>query len=160
MRPQRFVEFAVKALAQAPDVRTVEPWQEDSKRPFGLKVTFTSGAQIWPAITYTAAPGEKADEPEVPVEGEPPAEVAFPGLAQGGKISIKAAELYLAAGLLNSGCREITEAYGYSHADPPNMHPGLGVKFGNGSRIHMVFLHALRAGEDHPGSGGSLPEAV
>ncbi|MEV5138457.1 hypothetical protein AB0K71_05865 [Streptomyces syringium] len=159
MRPERFMEFAVKALGQAPDVRTVEPWQDEKTRPFGLQITFTTGAQIWSAITYTAAPGERADEAEVPVEGEPPAEVPFPDLIQGGKILVKGAELYLAAALLNSGNAEIAEAYAYSHGESPNKNPGWGVKFHNGSRIHQVFEYALRAG-DRPGQPFDLPEAV
>ncbi|MEU5426869.1 hypothetical protein AB0H73_14865 [Streptomyces olivoreticuli] len=154
------MEFAVKAMAQAPEIRTVEPWQEGAKRPYGLKITFTSGAQIWSAITYNAAPGEKADEPEVPIEAEPPAEVPYPELLQGGKIPVRGAELYLAAALLNSNCPEITEVHGYSHSESPNINPGLGVKFHNGSRIHMVFEHALRSGQTPGPRGFDLPEAV
>ena len=58
MRPARFQDFAVDALAKAPDVKSVDAWQEGS-RPFGVHIMFMSGAQIWAAITATAAPAAR-----------------------------------------------------------------------------------------------------
>ncbi|MFI9235791.1 hypothetical protein [Streptomyces sp. NPDC053079] len=160
MRPARFQEFAVKALAQAPDIRTVEPWNEGTARPCGVKITFTTGAQIWHAITYTMAPGEKMDGPEAPVEGEVPAEVPWPELTQGGKINVRASERYLVAAILNAGSAEVASASGYSEGPTPAMHPGYGVQFHNGSKIFCVYAYALRSGQERGGKGFGLPEAV
>ncbi|MFI9200182.1 hypothetical protein [Streptomyces sp. NPDC053048] len=166
MRPARFQEFAVKALAQAPDIRTVEPWNEGTRRPSGLKIEFTTGAQIWTGITYARADGEKFEDAdgnpvdEAPVDGEPPAEVSLPELVQGGKIPVKGAELYLVGALINSRNPEIAEAYGYSHGTSPTMYPGFGVNFHNGSRIFCVFEYALRSGQERPSGSRELPEAV
>ncbi|MCF3101445.1 hypothetical protein IPZ58_07605 [Streptomyces roseoverticillatus] len=160
MRPERFQEFAVKALTQAPDIRTVEPWNEGARRPFGVKIEFTTGAQIWHAITYTMAPGEKMSEPEAPpVEGEAPAEVPWPELIKGGKIDVRASEQYLVAAILNAGNAEVAEASGYSLPEKPALHPGFSVQFHNGSKIFCVYEYALRSGE-RPGTKFDLPEAV
>lgn len=150
----------MKALAQAPDVRTVEPWNEGTKRPFGVKIEFTTGAQIWHAITYTMAPGEKMSEPEAPpVEGEAPAEVPWPALIQGGKIDIRASEQYLVAAILNAGNAEVADASGYS-SPTPAMYPGFRVDFHNGSKVFCVYQYAFRSGQQPGGKGYDVPEAI
>ena len=147
MRPARFQDFAVDALAKAPDVKSVDAWQEGS-RPFGVHIMFMSGAQIWAAITATAAPGEDYKQPESPVAYEAPAEVAYPDLYDGGKVTPQLAEKYLAAALTNSGSGEIAAVYAYTVNDPGTANPGVGVKFNNEARIQMLFQHTARAGQD------------
>ncbi|WP_435239544.1 hypothetical protein [Streptomyces sp. YPW6] len=147
MRPARFQTFAVEALSKAPDVKSVDPWHEDN-RPFGLHIMFMSGAQIWAAITATAAPGEDYKQPENPVVYEAPAEVAYPDLYEGGKVTPLLAEKYLAAALTNSGSGEIATVYAYTVNDAGTANPGVGVKFHSEARIQVLFQHTARAGQD------------
>lgn len=158
MRPERFQEFAVKTLSNAPGVLSVEPWQEGPQRPFGLKVTLASGAQVWPAITAVSAPGEDYNQPETPVEGEALPEVPFPELPAG-KVPVTDVERYLVAALTNAGSREIAEVYGYSDRPTPNLTPGVGVDFHNGAKIHMGFVQAIPAGRG-PSRAWDLPTTV
>ncbi|WP_411082067.1 hypothetical protein [Streptomyces sp. cmx-18-6] len=147
MRPARFQDFAADALAKAPDVKSVDPWQEPD-RPFGIHIVFMSGAQIWAAITATAAPGEDYDQPENPVSYEAPAEVGYPELYEDGKVTPQQAEKYLAAAFTNSGSPEIASVYAYTVKDPATSHPGLGLKFHSEARIQFLFQHTARAGQD------------
>lgn len=158
MRPARFQEFALKALTAAPGILSVEPWQDGTTRPNGLKVTLATGAQVWPAITAVSAPGEDYSQPEQPVEGEPLPDVPLPQLA-GDKVKVTDVELFLVAVLTNAGCREIAQVYGYSDRPSPNLHPGVGVEFHSGAKIHMGFVHAMSAGRS-PGRPWDLPTAV
>lgn len=157
MRPARFQEFAQQTLAGAPGIAAVEPWQDGTTRPFGLKVTLGTGAQVWPAITAVAAPGEHYDQPETPVEGEPPAEMPMPPLEA--KMPITEVEKVIAAALAASANPEIARVYCYSDRKQPNLNPGVGLHFHNGGKIHMVFVHAMRAGQT-PGRPYALPEAI
>ncbi|QSS91483.1 hypothetical protein [Streptomyces sp. M54] len=158
MRPARFQDFAVEALAKAPDVKSVEPWQEPD-RPFGVHILFMSGAQIWAAITATAAPGEDYKQPENPVSYEAPAEVAYPDLYEGGKVTPQLAEKYLAAAFTNSGSPEIESVYAYSVKDPATAHPGLGLRFHSEARIQLLFQHTARPGQDKGNSPFDLQSA-
>lgn len=153
MRPERFHPFAIEALAKAPDVQSVAPW--DGRRS-GLCITFTTGAQMWVGITYAAAPGDKYEQPETPVHGEPPAEVPYPELYDGGKISPDRAKAYLAAALTNSGCDEIQKAYPY---DDTNQHPGFGVIFHSGARAFCLFVQTARPGQSAGGREYELQSA-
>lgn len=141
MRPERFRPFIREALAKAPDVQDVEPW--DGRRT-GLHVTFTTGAQLWIGATYASAPGEKYENPEAPVHAEPPAEVPYPDLYEDGKVSPGRAKAYLAAALANSGCDEIETAYPYADTD---MHPGFGANFHNGAKVFCLFEATARPGQ-------------
>jgi hypothetical protein len=160
MRPQRFQEFAVNTFRAGKEVTNATPWTEQTKRPFGVKVHFSTGAQLWLGITAMAAPGEDYSQPETPVSSEPPADMAVPELYVNGKVSIAKAELYLAALINNAGSAEVARVYGYSDRPTPAMHPGLGVDFHNGSKIQMVFVHAVRAGQDSPTAEYDLPTEV
>ncbi|MFD7421225.1 hypothetical protein ACFV6M_12405 [Streptomyces californicus] len=121
MRPARFQDFAVEALAKAPDVKSVE---QEPDRLFGVHILFMSGAQIWAAITATAAPGEDYKQPENHVSYEAPAEVAYPDLYESGKVTPQLAEKYLAAAFTNSGSPEIESVYAYSVKDPATARSG------------------------------------
>ncbi|MFF9074933.1 hypothetical protein ACF1FX_27050 [Streptomyces sp. NPDC014646] len=152
MRPQRFQEFAVETLLKAPDVGDVAPWQDDH-RPFGIRIAFSSGAQLWVAIT-AAALSDDYDRPEVPVLDVPPTEVPVPDVYEDGKITPARAEQYLAAVLTNSGSAEIRRVYGYTtgeRATDPSHNPGLGMEFHSNSKIFMLFAHTARPGQ---GQGG------
>ncbi|AGP56202.1 hypothetical protein [Streptomyces rapamycinicus] len=159
MRPQRFQDWAVEALRQGPEVAEVEPWQEGHKQPFGVKTRLRTGAEIWMGITAVSPPGEDYGQPEQPVEGEAPAAVPVPELVGAtGKVAITQAERHLAALLNNAGSGEVAGAYGYSDRGPAQ-NPGVGVDFHSGGKIHCVFVHALRSGQN-PGSPYNLPTEV
>lgn len=157
MRPARFQEFAQKTLTGAPGILAVDAWNEGTVRPYGLKVTLGTGAQVWPAITAVAAPGERYDQPEAPVEAEPPAEIPAPTLD--GKLPITEVEKVLASALAASGNPEIRRVYCYSDRKQPNLHPGVGVEFHSGAKINLPIVHAMRAGQT-PGRPYTLPETV
>ncbi|GHJ28223.1 hypothetical protein [Streptomyces hygroscopicus] len=160
MRPQRFQDWAVDALRQGTEVAEVEPWQDGRNRPYGLKTRFRTGAEIWMGITAVAPPGEDYSQPEQPVEGEPPAAVPVPELVgANGKVSVTQAERHLAALLNNAGSAEVAGAYGYSDRADPALNPGVGVDFHSGGKIHCVFVHALRPGQN-PGTQYDLPAEV
>ncbi|MGW3196288.1 hypothetical protein ACWDBD_17215 [Streptomyces sp. NPDC001118] len=155
MRPERFQQFATEALAQAPDVRSVEPW-DDGWRSRGMQVTFTTGSQLWIGISGALAPGEKHESPEAPVHGEAPAEVPFPELVEGGTVSPDRAKRYLAAALTNSGCDEIYKAYAYADT---SKHPGFGAVFHNGAKVFCLFEATARPGQGLGSRNAALQDA-
>ena len=143
MRPARFHKFALDALAKAPDVQSVEPWDRGD-HTHGIKVTFSTGSQVWFGMTTASPPGAKVDEDPV-VTGEPAAEVPYPALFEDGKVTPGRAQHYLAAAITNSGHTEVAGAYGY---DPTNKHPGFGVIFHSGAKAYCMFHHNARPGQD------------
>ncbi|MFD7661034.1 hypothetical protein [Streptomyces sp. NPDC059788] len=162
MRPQRFQDFVIETLTKAPDVQAAEAWQEGVQRPFGVRVVFSSGAQLWVAVMCQMPPGHSWEEPEVPVTGEPPSDVPVPDLYEGGKVSPLRAEAYLAAVLANSGSAEIARTYGYSDgatSTRPTAHPGTGVVFHSGGRGFLLFEYSARAGQERGGRSSELQSA-
>ncbi|MEU5976482.1 hypothetical protein [Streptomyces sp. NPDC047315] len=103
---------------------------------------------MWISVTMTLAPAEKHEQPEAPVHGGAPAEVVLPDLYEDGKVTPDRAKRYLAAVLANANCDEIDSVYPYTSEAA---HPGFGLKFYNGSRIHCLFVHSARPGQ---GPGG------
>lgn len=158
MRPERFQTFAIDAFRRGSEIKSAEPWQEERKRPYGVKVQFQTGAELWLAITVQSADGEKYSEPEKPVQAEPPAQVATPDpYAGAGKVSVKKAELHLAALLENAGSPEARSAYAYSAADEQSQHRGLGVRFHSGARAYMLVQYATRPGQARPTQQQEIP---
>lgn len=139
MRPARFQEFAITAFQRGTEVAAVEPWQDGTRRPYGVQVKFNTGTTMRVSITAVTPPGEKFTDPEVPVEVAPPAEVSVPDLYDGGKVTPLRTEAYLAALLNNAGSPEIARTYAYSARDTPPMNPGLGVEFHGGGKAHMLI---------------------
>lgn len=139
MRPARFQEFAITAFQRGTEVAAVEPWQDGTRRPYGVRVRFNTGTTMRVSITAVTPPGEKFTDPEAPVEAAPPAEVTIPDLYDGGKVTPQRAEAYLAALLNNAGNPEIEETFAYSNRETPPMNPGLGVNFHNGGKAHMLI---------------------
>lgn len=162
MRPQRLMEFVAATLEKAPEVTRAEAWQEGAVRPFGVQVTFATGAEMWLGVMAQAAPGENYDQPETPVTDAPPAEVPVPDLLTNGKATPLSAEAYIAAVLTNSGSPEIKRAYGYSAgATPtnPTAHPGVGLEFHSGGRGFLPFIHTARAGQGRGSRSFDLQDA-
>lgn len=157
MRLDTFHTFAQTALAQAPDVQTVEAWDRGAEHLRGLHIVFSTGAQIWVGVTAAAAPGDKWAGPEIPVEGEPPAEVPYPPLFEDGKVTPRRAQEYLAAALTNSGDKRIAQAYGYSSEAQT---AGFGVVFHDTARAFCLFHHTARPGQALGGRAFDLQTAV
>ena len=107
MRPQRF-EDTLRALLQQSggQVKEVVPAKEAGwdRNPFGLAVTYQTGARVLLQIIATSADGEKYDQPEgAPVEGETAlAPVPVPDVFDGGKLQLARVDQHLAALLANS----------------------------------------------------------
>lgn len=155
MRPQRYMQFAADAY-RAADLHA-EPWTESS-RPFGIKVRLASGAEVWHAITAQSREGEQFDEPEQPVEGEPPAPVEVPSLGTG-RTRVTDIERYLTALVINTGSPEIAQGYAYSEGSKTGNTPGYGVRFHSGARVFAPFVHVLRPGQT-PGKEFDVPQEV
>lgn len=152
MRPVRFHAFALEALAKAPDVQSAEPWDRGD-HTHGIKITFSTGSQVWFGMTAASPPGAKVDEDPI-VTGDPAAEVPYPELYEDGKVTPAHAQRYLAAAIINSAHPEVASAYGY---DPTSKHPGFGVRFHSGARVYCLFHHNARRGQ---GVGGRELQAA
>jgi hypothetical protein len=72
MRPQRFQQFVIQAVATA-DARAQSLADAgDSKHPFGVAVSRPGSESRW-QIMGQLADGERHDDAEAPVEGDPAA---------------------------------------------------------------------------------------
>jgi hypothetical protein len=157
MRLDTFHAFALEALAKAPDVQSADPWQGNAEHLRGVHVTFATGAQLWFGITAAAAPGDKWEGPEVPVEGNALADVQYPDLYESGKVTPARAQEYLAAAIVNAGSREIAKVYSY---DSEAKHPGFGVIFHSGARAFCLLHHTARPGQSVGSRAFDLQAAV
>lgn len=132
MRPQRFEAFALELASKDPSAGKASTLKDagDSKHPFGL-AAMLNGSEARFQFIAQSAPGERYDEPEVPVEGDP---VSLDERADG-------AEGWLAGLLAGSGAREIASIEQWSlREDPADRRAGLTVFFHSGARI---FARAL-----------------
>ncbi|TXS30715.1 hypothetical protein EAO71_20165 [Streptomyces sp. ms191] len=157
MRLDTFHQFALSALAAAPDVQSAQPWDRGAEHLRGIHVTLTTGAQFWIGVTAAAASGDKWEGPEIPVEGEPPAEIPYPELFEGGKATPERAQAYFAAAIANSGSKEIASADRYSSEA---QYPGFGVIFHSGAQAFCLFHHTARPGQSVGGRAFDLQDAV
>lgn len=167
MRPQRFEDLLKNLLQQAggqvKDVATVKEAGYD-RHPYGLSVTYTTGARVLLQFVGTLPDGDKHTTPEQIVEGEQALpEVPVPDVFEGGKVQLGLVDQHLAALLANSGNREIASVTPYT-AEPDDhtaVRYGLRVIFHDGSRIQVYVVHALPAGREWPRGGEfQVPAAV
>lgn len=144
MRPARFQSFAVDTLRQAahPLVKEVATLSEagDSKHPFGVAVQLASGGELRWQVIGESAPGDKYDQPEVPVEGESPM-----ALIDGGDLPAKAdkaaGEAWLAGLLSSAGSRELATIEQWSRRDDAKPgHHGLTVRCHSGAKVYVRAL--------------------
>ncbi|RBM04530.1 hypothetical protein [Streptomyces sp. PT12] len=156
MRPARFQQFAIDTYRAAG--LGAEPWNEKSKRPYGVKVRLASGAEVWHAITTQSRDGDDFERPEEPVEKDAPEPVAVPELGAG-RVRLLDVERHLVALLTNAGSTEMARVYGYSDREQPGRSPGFGVEFHSGARAFAPFVHAMRSGQA-PGQPFDLPAEV
>lgn len=128
MRPTRFQAFLLDLAKNTPGVTRVQSLAEagGTKYPFGLAVATGSGEARW-QIVGQLAPGEKHEQPDVPVNGEP-----FRAAAEA---EADDPEGWLAAVLGRAECPEIASIERWSTR--PGGKPGLTVVFHDGARAFV-----------------------
>lgn len=130
MRPQRFEEFAVQLAKASPDAGGVMTLKEagDSKHPYGIAARI-DGREARFQVIAQSADGDRFDEPETPVEGEPVSPEAVPPGSTG-------PERWLAALLAGSRSREISGIEVWSaRRDNREGHNGVTLTFHSGAKI-------------------------
>jgi hypothetical protein len=167
MRPARFEGILKELLQQSGgQVKQVETVREAGydRHPYGLVVTYRTGARALLQIVVTSAEADKFSEPEQIVEGgTPPAPVEVPDLFDGGKVRLANVDRHLTALVLNSGSREVVSAEAFSARETPSsVRYGAKITFHDTSRIYVYVVHALPAGRDDWPRGGEfdVPAAV
>lgn len=128
MRPTRFEAFVLDLAKNTPGVTRVQTLADagDTTHPFGLAVTTGNGEARWQIIGQLA-PGEKHDQPDAPVNGEPFTAGAEPGDA----------EVWLAAVIGRAECPEIANVERWSTRAGGKGGPGLTVRFHNGAKVFV-----------------------
>jgi hypothetical protein len=132
------MEFVAETLDKTPGVEA-RPWQDGTRRPYGVHVRFATGSELRLGVMASVPPGENDDNPTT---GEPPAETAIPD-PLGRSFEPVTVEQYIAAVLTNSGNNEIKNVYGYTSratATSPTAHPGVGVEFHSTGKGFLLFL--------------------
>ncbi|WP_327359600.1 hypothetical protein [Streptomyces sp. NBC_01304] len=161
MSPQDVQELCLALLGDqkaAPDLEGAEAWQDDS-RPFGLILTFTTGARLWVAITVAGVAGTPPGTDEGPTAPTAAAAEAAPLphlYDQNGAIALQNAEEYLAAVLGSSDPQDgsassasgsgIAKVYTYSGAGAGRSF-GIGIVFRTGARAYLPFAHNCGPGQ-------------
>ncbi|WP_275558544.1 hypothetical protein [Streptomyces sp. 5-6(2022)] len=129
----RFEEFAVELARQDPAAGKAMKIKEagESKYPYGLSVVLQGREARFQFIAQSAA-GDRFDQPETPVEGEP---VPLDERRAEGP------EGWLAGLLASSGSREISGIEQWSlREDPADRRHGLTVEFFSGAKIYARAL--------------------
>ena len=167
MRPARFESFLSdlfrQASGQVTEVQTVKEAGYD-RCPYGLVVTYATGARVLLQIVGTTAPGDDLSTPEQIVEGEaPPDELPVPEPVDGGRVRLDRVDGHLAALVANSGNREVADVEVFSQrAQPGAVRYGARFAFHSGATVYVYVVHALPAGRrDWPtGQAFDVPAAV
>ncbi|WP_263170713.1 hypothetical protein [Streptomyces sp. SCSIO ZS0520] len=167
MRPQRFEKFLRSLLEQDGNVKEVQTAAESghTKHPYGLAVTYRTGARVLLVWMATAAPGDNYEGEEAIVEGDPsPPPAPMPDdLLDGGKVKLAAVDKHMAALILGAGNQEIAAADIYSTREKRGAIPyGVTLDFHDTSRLYLYVIHALPQGRDGWPNGGEyeVPAAV
>lgn len=135
MRVERFQEALVEAYSGAPGVVSAQPWQDGTRRPFGVEVQLAGGRTVRHAITRVRVQGEDVAQLEQVTEGEPPTPVEPWPEPKGVRDRQTAA--FLAAAVSAAGLRELSRVYVYGEA---SQHAGLGAECHSGARLHMLLV--------------------
>ncbi|WP_181790326.1 hypothetical protein [Streptomyces phytophilus] len=168
MRPARF-ETTLKTLLQqaggpVQDVRTVSEAGYD-RHPYGLVVTYATGARVVLQFVQTSAPGDSDfSKPEQIIEGDSaPTPMPMPDdLIDGGRLQLRAVDRHLAALVTASGSREVRSAEAFSTRDSKGaIEYGLKIEYHDDSTIYVYVVDALPQGRDlQPGREYQVPAAV
>jgi hypothetical protein len=156
MRTRRF-ETHLRDLLTAsgnPAIKDVRTFSEVgyTELPYGLQVSFVTGASILLQIVRTSPPGgDNSEQAEKIVEGSPLPPVEEPPFAvSDDRIDVKSFETWLAARITNSGSPEI-QAVGSFHGKSHRF--GIDITFYNGGHAYTYFPFTLRPGQQrgaHP----------
>lgn len=154
MRPARF-ETALKDLLQqaggpVQDVTTVAEAGYD-RHPYGLAVTYATGARVLLQVVATSAAGDDYARPEQIIEGDAvPVPTPMPDdLFDNGRLQLRAVDRHLAALVTASGSREVHSAEAFSTRDRKGaVEYGLKIDFHDGSVIYVYVVSALPQGRE------------
>jgi hypothetical protein len=172
VRVERFGEWITGLARSNAGQVQVQTWDESGitqqpgwEHTAGLTLTSPAGGTIDIQWVHGRAGGDRRDEAEKIVEGEPPAPVEPVVLAPApdGRISAEQVEAWLAALITNSGSREVAKVTRYSHrrADPnaPAAHKyGITVDWHSRNSVYGGVVYMLRQGERR--SEGTLRRVV
>lgn len=134
MRIPEFQELAVSAYGRAPEVESAEPYSDGVKRPHGVSIRLRNGTTVRHAVTRVRTDGEDLDQAEPEATGEPPAAIE-PRPAPKGVRTRETAQ-FLAACIADLRDARMSAVYAYGE---DAQHPGVGVVFHNGSKIHLLL---------------------
>jgi hypothetical protein len=167
MRPARFETTLKDLLQQAggpvKDVTTVADAGYD-RHPYGLVVTYATGARVVLQFVQTSAPGDDFSQPEQIIEsGTAPTPTPMPDdLFDGGRLQLGAVDRHLAALVTSSGSREVRGAEAFStRASKGAIEYGVKIEFHDESTIYVYVVSALPQGRElQPGREYQVPAAV
>lgn len=130
MRPQRFTDYAAALAKNVPGVSLVQTLAEagDTKRPFGLAITTSSGESRWQFMGQLPDGAKHEGFADEPVTGAPAPTLGDPATAD-------SPEAWLAAVLAAAECPEIATIERWSTRPEPGSQHGLTVTFHNAARI-------------------------
>ncbi|RDG32596.1 hypothetical protein [Streptomyces corynorhini] len=134
MRPARFQDFSLDLVKNSPGVTRVQSLGEagDTTHPFGLAITTTAGEVRWQIIGQLAT-GEKHDDQDTPVNGDP-----VP--AEGGEPDPSDHEGWLYAALVRAESPEIASIARWSTREDAGKSRGLTLDFHNSARVFIRQL--------------------
>lgn len=135
MRIPEFQQLAVQAYRAAPEVESAEPFSDGTKRPYGVEIRLRTGTTVRHAMTRVRVDGEDLDQSEPEGTGTPPEPVEGRPEPKGSRD--RATAQFLAACLADTGDERMSTVYAYGEEA---QHPGVGVQFHNGSKIHLLLV--------------------
>ncbi|MBB4987508.1 hypothetical protein [Streptomyces nymphaeiformis] len=130
MRPQRFTDYVLDLAKNAPGIVRVQTLAEagDTKRPFGLAITTSSGENRWQFMGQLPDGAKHEGFTDEPVTGTPAPAMGDPATAG-------SPEAWLAAVLAGAECPEISAIGRWSTSSEGAAQRGITVDFHDGSRI-------------------------
>lgn len=151
MRPERFETLLKSLLEEAgAAVQAVETVRDAgyTRHPYGLIVTYRTGARVLLQIVQTSPRVEDFTQPEQIIEGDTaPEHVTVPDVFNQGKVSMQLVDQHLRAVVLNSGSREIADGEAFSTRKTPGaVRYGAKFTFHDESTIYVYVVNAFEAG--------------
>lgn len=141
MRPDRFESFLISLAKTGEGARQVSTLRDagDTKHPYGIAVTL-GDREVRYQITAQSAPGERYEQPEEPVEGEPAPTMGDP-VVPAGPVGPGEAEGWLAAVLAAARSPEVQRVERWSVREGAHGgHAGVTAHFHNGGRAFVRVM--------------------
>lgn len=135
MRIPELLELVVTAYRKAPEVESADSYSDGTKRPHGVSVRLRNGTTVRHAVTRVRTDGEGLDQAEPEGVGEPPAPIEPRPEPKGVRDRVTAE--FLAACIADVQDTRMSAVYAYGE---DAQHPGVGVTFHNGSKIHLLLI--------------------